>query len=157
MTTEIKPGNIEKFLEMLVDNVARIEMDTAKLDDDQLAQGKDGEWSVAEILAHIRGCDDVWTTTIYQMLMVEKPELPEMDPRVWRDKMGYADLEFSESFVVFQLKRYELFRVLTRLDFEDWQRDCVIGGNTHTVYSQVRRMALHEARHCDDIEVLCHK
>ena len=68
MTTEIKPSNIEKFLEMLVDNVARIEMDTAELDDEQLAQGKDGEWSATEILAHLRACDDVWTMTIQQML-----------------------------------------------------------------------------------------
>ncbi len=157
MTTEIKPSNIEKFLEMLVDNVARIEMDTAELDDEQLAQSKDGEWSVTEILAHLRACDDVWTMTIQQMLVIDNPELPEIHPQGWSKRMCYDQLEFDEMFTPFQLRRYELFRLLTSLEFEDWQRSCVINGRTHTIYSQVRRMALHEAQHCDDIELLCRK
>lgn len=155
MTTEIKPSNIEKFLEMLVDNVARIEMVTSALDEERLAQAVNDEWSVAQIFAHLRSCDDVWTSSIYQMLVANNPELADMHPHAWAKRMRYDDLEFAESFTLFQMKRYELFRVLTSLDFEDWQRGCVINGRKHTVYSQIRRMALHEAKHCDDIEMLC--
>lgn len=155
MTTEIKPSNIEKFLEMLVDNVARIEMYTSELDEERLAQAVNEEWSVAQIFSHLRSCDDVWTNSIYQMLVADNPDLADTHPREWAQRMRYDDLEFAESFTLFQMKRYELFRVLTSLDFEDWQRGCVINGRTHTVYSQLRRMALHEAKHCDDIEILC--
>ena len=154
MTREIKPSNIEKFLEMLVDNVARIEMYTARLAEDQINRSPQNEWSIAQIFAHLRACDDVWTSTIYQMLVADKPALLNIHPRDWAKRMQYEELEFAESFTLFQMKRYELFRLLTSLDFEDWQRGCVIDGRSHTVYSQIRRMALHEAQHCDDIETL---
>lgn len=154
MTREIKPSNIEKFLEMLVDNVARIDMYTAVLAEDQLNHSIQNEWSIVQIFAHLRACDDVWTSTIYQMLAVDNPDLLNIHPRDWGRRMRYEELEFAESFTLFQMKRYELFRVLTSLDFEDWQRACVINGRTHTIYSQIRRMALHEAEHCDQIEAL---
>ena len=155
MTTEIKHSNIEMFLEMLVDNVARIETDTADLDEVRFDESINGEWSIVQIFAHLRACDAVWTNSIYQMLVTENPNLPDTHPNEWAQKVDFTQFDFAESFALFQLKRYELFRVLTSLDFEDWERSCVINGRSHTVFSQVRRMALHEARHCDDIEILC--
>jgi len=44
--------------------------------------------------------------------------------------------------------------VLKRLSVEDWSRAAIIKGREHTVFTQVRRMAMHENVHCEQIESL---
>jgi len=43
-------------------------------------------------------------------------------------------------------------RLSTRFEAEEWFRPAVIRGRTHTVFSQTRRMALHEADHWERID-----
>jgi hypothetical protein len=67
---------------------------------------------------------------------------------------GYAALEFHASFDVFSRQRAELLAKLANLLPEDWSRSAVIRGRTHTVFSETRRMALHEADHWAQIDRL---
>lgn len=70
--------------------------------------------------------------------------------------MGQGDavrcLDFGPSLQAFSLKRQELLHVLRDLPEERWARTAVIGGRTHSVFSQVRRLALHEVGHCEQME-----
>jgi hypothetical protein len=111
-----------------------------------------GEWTAGEILAHLRGCADVWPETIAAMLNAEEPELPLRAPREWARKMGYARLDFEPSFRAFAAQRAALLDLLSGLPAAAWERGALIGGRRHTVLSQARRLALHEQAHCEQLE-----
>jgi len=63
-------------------------------------------------------------------------------------------LPFRESFQAFVAQRKKLLEVLRSLSFEDWSLAAIIKGRKHTVFTQTRRMALHEQVHCEHIESL---
>jgi hypothetical protein len=111
-------------------------------------------WSAVEILAHIRACEEVWSHSIFTMLTEECPELPQLDPRRWARVARYTELEFQPSFQVFAMRRSELLHVLSGLASEAWERCAVIAGRRHTVFTQVRRIGHHEAKHLEQIEAL---
>ena len=84
----------------------------------------------------------------------EKPTVPYRHPRQWIKKTDYLGLPFHESFQEFANQRRKLLKVLKPLAFEDWSRAAISKGHEHTVFTQVRRMAMHENVHCDQIESL---
>lgn len=146
---------IEKYLALLGENVVRIQACTAAFDEAQLTiSSHEGEWSTAEILGHLRACAEVWSNSIYAMLAQENPTLPDIHPRRWARARRYELLTFSDSFNAYRLDRQELLRILSELSDKDWSRTAEIGGRTHSVFSQVRRMAKHETEHCSHIEEL---
>lgn len=143
---------------MLEETIRRISALTGELTDEQLAlsPGK-REWSAVEILAHVRACNDVWTYSIYAMLSEDNPALPLLDERRWAKVTRYSTLGFHQSFQAFTMSRRELLHILRALSEASWQRVCNIGGRTHNVFSQVRRMALHEQEHCEQMEKMLNK
>jgi Holliday junction resolvasome RuvABC DNA-binding subunit len=115
-----------------------------------------GEWSAVQILAHLRGCAEVWSYTIYAMLILDTSELAHIHPRDWVKKLGYEKLSFEENFTAFKVERNNLIRMLEKLTFEDWRRSASFIGraNTQTIFSQTMRMALHELDHCKQLEAM---
>jgi hypothetical protein len=110
------------------------------------------EWSANDILAHLRSCADVWGGQIDKMIEKDKQKLPYAHPRQWIKKTNYRELPFHDSFQAFKLQRKKLLKVLKELSFEAWSRAATIKGREHTIFTQVRRMALHEDVHCQQIE-----
>ncbi|RPJ25720.1 MAG: hypothetical protein EHM33_13720 [Chloroflexi bacterium] len=86
------------------------------------------------------------------MLTEQKPTVPYRHPRQWIKKTDYPQLPFHKSFKAFVAQRKKLMNVLKGLSFEDWLRVGIIKGREHTVFTQVRRLALHEQVHCEQIE-----
>jgi len=111
-------------------------------------------WSVAEILAHLRACADIWTFSIYAMLTEEKPSLPDINERKWAKVTSYARLPIGISLQAFTFQREGLLRVLKPLPKDGWEHSSMILEREHTVFSQARRMALHEQDHLEQIEDL---
>lgn len=148
-------ARIYEHLALLEATPRRIAHCTAMLDDSVLAEPS-GErvWSPLQILAHLRACDDLWSFSIYMMLSQDNPVLPDLDVRRWAKATKYESLSFHTSFLVFELKRMELLRVLRNLPEEEWKRSALIDGRTHTVFSQARRMGKHETEHCSQIEMI---
>jgi hypothetical protein len=91
---------------------------------------------------------EIWSFSIHAMLAEDNPSLPLLDERRWAKAACYATLEFHKSFQAFALQREELLCVLRDLPQDAWSRTAVIEGRTHSVFSQARRMALHEQEHC---------
>ena len=152
---KITPSEIQKYLMLLEKTPERIERCVATLDSPQLTLAPGPRiWSALEILAHLRGCEDIWSHSIYTMLTQEQPILPLIDERSWTKVMGYTQLDFHLSFQTFRLRRAELVTVLQSLPETAWTRSAIIEGRSHTVFSQVRRMGLHEQEHCNQIEAL---
>ena len=149
----ITPNEIEKYLGLLSNTSRRIMKATQGFDDLRLQYKIDKKaWSVNDILAHLRSCADVWGGSIEAMLAQVTPTLPYRHPRQWITKTDYPDLMFQESFQAFLMQRKSLLNVLNNLPFEDWSRAVMIKHREHTVYSETRRMALHEDIHCQQIE-----
>jgi hypothetical protein len=148
-------SEIRQYLRLLEGTPERISACTAGATEAQLHTSPGNKrWSAAEILAHLRACEELWSGSIYEMLAQDKPVLPLVDERGWAKLKGYASLDFEESFQAFARGREELLRVLRELPEQDWSRTAIIEGRTHSVYSQTRRMALHEVEHCKQLEAL---
>jgi hypothetical protein len=149
------PAEIDKYLKLLEETPRRLLKSTKSVDEARLQQRTEKEnWSVNDILAHLRLCADVWGDSIERMLAEDHPTVPYRHPRQWIKKTDYPQLPFHESLQTFTAQRKKLLRVLKRLSFEDWSRAATIKGSEHTVFTQVRRMATHENVHCEQIESL---
>jgi len=147
------PAEIEIYLRLLEETPRRLTKITKSFDEARLQQrAKAKPWSVNDILAHLRSCVDVWGDRIARMLAEEHPKVPYRHPRQWIKKTNYPELSFHESLHVFVTQRRDLLKVLKNLLFADWSRAALMKGKEHTVFTQVRRMAMHENVHCDQIE-----
>jgi len=147
------PAEIEQYLKLIEATPHRLAKITNSLDEVHLQRRTKAEpWSVNDILAHLRSCADVWGDSIVSMLAEENPTVPYRHPRQWIKKTNYPELPFHESLQVFVAQRKKLLKALKHLPFEGWSRAAMIKGHEHTVFTQVRRMAMHEEVHCQQIE-----
>ncbi len=152
---KITPVEIDEFMDVLQKNplcIARAVVGAGR--GRLIAKADKQNWSVNDILAHIRSCADVWGESIELMLAEDHPKLGYIHPRQWVKRAGYAEMDFAGSFKAYSAQRKKLLRILKKLSFKEWQRGAVILGREHTVFSQVPRMAKHESEHCEQIESL---
>jgi len=155
MPKKVTQAQITTYLQTLRETPQRIASLTAGLDESRLhAARAPGEWSVVDILAHLRGCADVWSYSIYAMLILDNPELAYIHPRAWAKKQDYATVRFAENFQAFAVGRQNLLRILAGLSFDEWDRSARFIGkaNTYTVFGETMRMALHEFDHWQQLE-----
>ncbi len=152
---KITPAEIEEILELLAETPPRIASASRGVENARLHfKPDDQSWSANDVLAHLRSCADVWGKSITAMLAEPRPTLPHISPRSWIRKTNYPALEFRASFQAFAGQRREFLAGLKNLAFADWSGAARIEGREHTVFSQARRMALHENKHCEQIEAL---
>lgn len=146
---------VEKYIGLLADSPLALSQMAEPYGEDALAASLGPKtWSAVEILAHLRGCSDVWTFSILAMLAEHEPTLAPMDPRRWAKAAGYARLPYRQALDDFAAARRGLIHALRDRPLADWERRCTIGGRAHSVYSQVRRMAEHELDHLDQMRGL---
>jgi hypothetical protein len=152
---KVSESEISAYLDLLENTPRRILACTAELESEALHRApQPGAWSVIQILAHLRAGADVWAYSIYAMLTLDNPVLPDIHPRKWAKTVQYEKLDFNDSLRAFELGRLALVLVLKALPAESWSRTAVIGKRGHSVFSQVRRIAKHEIDHCEQIERL---
>ena len=145
---------VRETLSLLAETPGRIAHLTKSIEAARLQERQDNQWSVKDILAHLRSCADVWGHSIEAMLTENIPILPDLHPRKWIKETNYLELPFHESFRAFIKQRERLLITLKKLSFEDWSRAATIAGRKHTIFTQARRMAKHEKEHCEQIESL---
>jgi hypothetical protein len=143
-------ADVKLHLQTLRDSPQRFMAYSAELDDRQLqAAPSPGAWSMRDNMAHVRSGAEVWSYAIYTMLAIEHPVLPDIHPNVWMRALRYTSLNCGENLQAFTLGRDNLLRILNDLPFQEWSRSATVHGKTteYTVFSQTRRMALHETEH----------
>lgn len=141
-----------------------------------------GEWSAIGVLAHLRLCADVWGSYIELILAQDRPTIRAVKPTMWIEQKDNPNLEFQPSrhaftkhkptirskqtdyleqkfqpsLQAFTTQRTNLLALLESLAPEDWSRAAIITGSgkprEETVFSYVRRLALHERPHVKQIE-----
>jgi hypothetical protein len=115
-----------------------------------------GEWSVTEVLAHLRSCTDMWGSAIETILADEHPTLKAVNPVTWIESTDYRELEFRPSLKAFRRQRSRLLTLLETLSPDDWSRSAtVVGGGRpieRTVHNYASRLARHEHTHWRQLE-----
>jgi hypothetical protein len=109
-------------------------------------------WSVNDVLAHLRACNDILGGAALRIIDEDHPSWRAMNPRTWQRKSGYQDLEFRESFDAFTVGRAELLAVLTTLPDDAWERTAAVTVPPRQVYERNVRyygdwLAEHERTH----------
>ena len=109
------------MLTLLAENPQRIAGLTAGLATAQLhAAPSPGEWSLNDVLAHLRACSDVWGDYLMKIIAEDGPTWRGISPRAWIKKTNYRELEFQPSLLSFTMQRTNLLAVLAPLPPKSW-------------------------------------
>jgi DinB family protein len=151
---ERRAMTIEEVLAVLEEDPKRIRALTAGLPSARLRKAKVlGEWTVNDVLAHIRSCCDARGEFMRTMLAEKKPTLRAIDPRTLIERTDYRDLEFADSFRAFARQRASLLSFLKALPRRSWSRTAVVTGGglsrERTVLFYGAWLARHERAHVD--------
>ena len=135
------------FLDSLSDRFSEEELSTAP---------SKKEWSAVQILAHLRAGTEVWSYSIYAMIMLDSPTLAFIHPRDWDKKMKYKKLTYAENLLAYKVNRINLLRILKGLSFADWGRTATFVGkaNIQTIFNKVHTMASHDRDHRQQLETM---
>ncbi len=151
-----KPLPPDEILTLLSEAPARIAALTGDLSAEQLrTRPAPDEWSLNDILAHLRSCADVWGGCIEAILAEAHPTFRAVDPRTWMESTDYPELAFRPSLRAFTEQRNALVAVLTALPAEGWERGATVTGagkpleRTTRFYAQW--LATHERTHIKQI------
>jgi hypothetical protein len=150
---------IEEVLNLLPRTPARIAELTAELTPGQLhAIPKPDEWSINDVLAHLRACADVWGDCIEMIVAQNESTLRAVNPRTWIKKTGYPDQEFMPSLQAFTTQRGKLLALVETLEPHRWAHTATVTGAGKplqlTVLSYAQRLARHERSHIKQIKQL---
>jgi hypothetical protein len=113
-------------------------------------------WSVSDVLAHLRACNDVLGGNMLRILTEDHPAWRRLSPRSWMRRTDYPEWEFAPSFAVFARERSDMLRILQPLAAEGWERTATVTeANGATRERSVRFfgdwLAGHERIHWDQI------
>ena len=156
---EPAPAEIATILRALGAAPRRLTKLTASLDAPQLSHKPSAaDWSLNDILAHLRAAADVWGKSILTMIAQDHPTLRYVSPRTYMRKTNYAALDFRVSLAAYSQQRKELLAVLKPLAPKDWARGATFTATTkgreQTLLSYAQRIVSHEAEHLEQIEAL---
>jgi hypothetical protein len=117
-----------------------------------------GEWSVNELLAHLRANADVWGGHIDRILREDRPTWRRVSPRAWLRKTDYATWPFPASLEAFATQRADLLAVLEPLTPASWERIAVVRESSGRVVERsvifyATSLADHEHEHLAQMAV----
>lgn len=147
---------IEQVLNLLTTNPRQVIEFTADLKPAQLQISlMPGEWSVNDILAHLRSCADMWGNAIETIIAEDKPIIKAVNPRNWIDNTDYPQQKFQKSFRAFAKQRTDLLSILEALPKKSWYRSATVTGAgkplERTVFFYAHWLATHERTHVKQI------
>jgi hypothetical protein len=117
-----------------------------------------GEWSAAQLFAHIRASDDVLAHRCYMILAHDRPRYHDLDERRWEEVVRYADLDFARSLQSFGLRRAELAHMLNRATPGDWQRNGIHEQRgEQSLWTVATYLSAHEEEHIAQMQALARR
>ena len=144
---------IQMVINLLENSPLEVKNRTLGIDAWQLQTRADPKsWSAVEILAHLHACATIWGKSIAKMIEENDPNIDDLHPRKWEKLPVFSIMSFEQSLQEFNRHRRILISRLISLSADDWGKSGWIKNKKHTVFSQARRMALHEFDHLDQFE-----
>jgi hypothetical protein len=150
------PLTVEQILTQLTEQPKAIAALTAGLPRARLhGSPSRGEWSLNDVLAHLRSCGDMWGKYIATIIAEDRPTIRAMNPTTWIKRTNYPELEFAPSLRAFTKQRAELLTLLRPLPKAAWSRSAMVTGagkpRQRTVLEYARWLATHERSHVKHI------
>ena len=154
-----RPLTIHQTLTQLKEQPETIATLTAGLPQARLHRpASAGEWSVNDVLAHLRSCSDMWGRYMAMIIAEDHPTIRAMNPTTWVKSTNYPQLEFAPSFRAFVKQRAELLTFLRPLPKAAWSRSATVTGagrpRERNVLEYGRWLANHEQTHVKQIRRL---
>jgi hypothetical protein len=87
-----------------------------------LAYGPRGEWSAAQVAAHIADAELVYSVRLRMVLTDENPMLVGYDEQAWAQRLTMCDLGVAGSVERFRVLRDANVRLLESLEDDEWSR-----------------------------------
>lgn len=148
--------DIREALRLLKQTPQHFKRTASGLTEAQLRQRPDEkEWSVNEVLAHLRGAADVQGRWIAKMLSEETPTIRYVSPRTGMRKGNYVAYAFEASLREFTRQRLALVKTLSALKNQGWTRSASFTGTspgwTQTVLDVATGIVRHEESHFEQI------
>jgi hypothetical protein len=152
----VQSHEIDQILTLLADQPKTIATLTAGLPEARLHRPPArGEWSVNDVLAHLRSCDDMWGKYIRTIVAEDRPTIRAMNPTTWIKSTNYPELEFAPSLRAFTKQRAKLLTLLRSLPKAGWARHATVTGagrpRERTVLEYAHWLADHERSHVKHI------
>ncbi len=114
-----------------------------------------GEWSVNDVLAHLRSCADMWGKYIAMIIVEDHPTYRAVNPTTWIKSTNYPEMEFALSLRAFQKQRAELLALLRPLPKAAWSRSATVTGagrpRERTAMEYAQWLANHERSHVKQV------
>jgi hypothetical protein len=150
------PLTIDRVLTQLAEQPKAIAALTAGLSPARTRRAPSrGEWSLTDVLAHLRSCADMWGKYMALIVAEDHPTFRAMNPTTWIKSTNYRDLEFTPSFRAFTKQRTDLLSFLRPLPKASWSRSATVTGagrpRERTVLDYARWLANHERTHLRQI------
>ena len=154
-----KPLTIEQALTLLAEAPPRLAALTAGLAPAPIANPlRPTEWSLNDILAHLRACADMWGGYIRKILAEDWPTYRAANPTTWIKQTNYPELEFRRSLRTYTAQQAELLALLRPLPPKAWSRSATVTGagkpRQRTVFTYAQWLANHEQSHFRHIDQL---
>jgi hypothetical protein len=151
-----RPLTIDQILTQLKEQPEAIGELTAGLPQARLHRPPiHGEWSVNDVLAHLRSCADMWGKYIATIIAEDRPTIRAVNPTTWIKSTNYPEMEFAPSFRAFAKQRAELLALMRPLPEAAWSRCATVTGagkpRERTVLEYARWLANHERSHVKHI------
>ena len=109
---------------------------------------RDGAWSLADILGHLRASDAILAPRVFHVLIRDKSPLIGFDERAWAALAAQGQMPLITQVDVFAACRAELVAVLRTVNAPDWARLGVHETRGElTLQLIVRDLAQHELEH----------
>jgi uncharacterized damage-inducible protein DinB len=151
-----RPLTIDQILTQLKEQSEAIAALTAGLPQARLHRPPShGEWSVNDVLAHLRSCADMWGKYIATIIAEDHPTFRAMNPTTWIKSTNYPEMKFAPSFRAFAAQRAELLALLRPLPKAAWSRSATVTGagrpRERTLMEYAQWLANHERSHVKQI------
>jgi len=116
------------------------------------ATGGDENWSVVEVICHLRDAEEFFIKRYQSMRDQENPVIVGYDQEALARERNYKNADFRASLASFNALRRQTVSELSRLTPEQWQRR---GQHTElgqiTIFAQAIHHVAHDAIHCAQI------
>ena len=116
------------------------------------ARGGDENWSVAEVICHLRDAEEFFIKRYQAMRDQDNPLIVGYDQEALARDRNYKTADFQAAQVSFSTFREQTISELSKLDPNQWQRP---GQHNElgqiTIFAQALHHAAHDAIHCAQI------
>ena len=120
--------------------------------DARSAKGGDENWSVVEVICHLRDAEEYTIQRVEAMRDKDNPQIIGYDQAALAQERKYNEADLESALKGFLSLREKLVTTLSALSSEDWERGGEHNENGHiTIFTYMLHIVSHDAIHCAQI------